>query len=95
MTLKVLKVFETRNVQYTGKDGQQQVFVIKGFLLSDGYNTFYAEATQGVATFCDSLNVKEGDFVFVHLQHTVRQYADAAGQPRHSNETKIVSMMVD
>lgn len=95
MTLKVLKVFETRNVPYTGKDGQQQVFTIKGFQLTDGYNTFYAEATQDVARVCDTLNVKEGNFVFVHLQHTVRQYADAAGQPRQSNEVRIVSMMVD
>lgn len=95
MMLKVLKVFETRNVPYTGKDGQQQVFTVKGFHLSDGYNTFYAEATQDIARVCDAQKVEDGQFVSVHLQHTTRAYKDASGVERLSNEVRIVSMMAN
>lgn len=93
MQLKVLKVFETRNVPYTGKDGQQQVFTVKGFHLTDGWHTFYAEATQDTARVIDALNVQEGEIVAVHLQVTTRAYKDAQGAERLANEVRIHSLL--
>lgn len=89
MFVKIIKVFNLSTREYTDRQGTQQTFVSKGFILSDGRNTFFAEALQELARTVDALGFKEGDYAIAHFVFQAREYTTKDGVVRYSNEITI------
>ena len=87
----ITKVQPLKERSYINGNGDNEIFVSRGFVMTDGIDTFYAEATGEYArqlpteidtTVCHS----------VQLQMSSRPYQDREGQTRYSNEIRIVKM---
>ena len=85
------KVQPLKERSYINGHGDNEVFVSRGFVMTDGIDTFYAEATGEYArqlpteidtTVCHS----------VQLQMSSRPYQDREGQTRYSNEIRIIKL---
>lgn len=94
MVAKIVKVFPMNKRDYTDRQGQQQVFKSKGFVLHDGRSSYYAEAVQETAESIDALPLKDGDVVSVHMTCAAREYKTSADVVRYSNEYTISNMMM-
>ena len=88
----ITKVQPLKERSYINGNGDNEIFVSRGFVMTDGIDTFYAEATGEYArqlpaeidtTVCHS----------VQLQMNCRAYQDREGQTRYSNEIRIVKMV--
>lgn len=93
MILKIDKVFPLVAREYTDRDGRKQVFKSKGFVLRDDRNYYYAEAVQEWAEHWENNPIKEGTTVKTTLKCNARQYKDAQGVVRYSNEISIANIM--
>ena len=93
MNFRIIKVFPLNIREYTTKDGQKQVWKSKGFLLSDGRNSTYAEAQMACAESLESLAFNGGEVVNAHLHTTAREY-ESNGMKRYYNEVTIDAMMI-
>lgn len=93
MVYRVIKVFALTKREYTTREGQQQVWLSKGFLLTDGRNSIYAEAQQATADAMETLNYKGGEVVQGHLRNVAREY-ESNGVKRYSNEVIIDALMI-
>lgn len=81
-TMKIEKVLPIQDRQYTDQQGQQRVFTSMGFVLTDGIDTIYAEATGDYArSLVGHLNA--GDMIRVQLSMSVRDWQDQQGQTRY------------
>ena len=89
--VSITKVQPLKERSYINGNGDNEIFVSRGFVMTDGIDTFYAEATGEYArqlpaeidtTVCHS----------VQLQMNCRAYQDREGQTRYSNEIRIVKM---
>ena len=80
MKIKTLLAIQDR--QYTDQQGQPRVFTSMGFVLTDGIDTIFAEATGDYArSLVGFLN--EGDMVRVQLSMSVHDWKDQQGQTRY------------
>ena len=87
-TMKVSKVLSIQDRQYNDQQGQPRVFTSMGFVLTDGVDTIFAEATGDYArSLVGYLN--EGDMVRVQLSMSVRDWQDQQGQTRYENRAYI------
>ena len=69
--MKIQKVLPIQDRQYQDQQGQQRVFTSMGFVLTDGVDTLFAEATGDYArSLVGYLN--EGDTVRTQLSMGVR-----------------------
>lgn len=93
MVYRVVKVFPLVKREYTSRDGAQQVWLSKGFLLTDGRSSVYAEAQQATADALELLCYKGGEVVQAHLRLIAREY-ESNGVKRYSNEVCIDAMMI-
>ena len=81
-TMKIKKVLPIQDRQYNDQQGQPRVFTSMGFVLTDGVDTIFAEATGDYArSLVGYLN--EGDMVRVQLSMSVRDWQDQQGQTRY------------
>ena len=81
-TMKIKKVLPIQDRQYNDQQGQPRVFTSMGFVLTDGVDTIFAEATGDYArSLVGHLN--EGDMVRVQLSMSVRDWQDQQGQTRY------------
>lgn len=83
-TVRIIEQTALQQRQYTDKAGQQQVFNSVGFVLTDGIDTFYAEATGARAA-----NVPVFDKQYVYrIQCEMRHstFTGADGTLRHRND---------
>ena len=81
-TMKIQKVLAIQDRQYNDQQGQPRVFTSMGFVLTDGVDTIFAEATGDYArSLVGHLN--EGDMVRVQLSMSVRDWQDQQGQTRY------------
>ena len=81
-TMKIEKVLPINDRQYKDQQGQQRVFTSMGFVLTDGIDTIFAEATGDYArSLAGQLNA--GDTVRVQLSTSVRDWQDQQGQTRY------------
>lgn len=94
MIVKIVKALPMVARDYTDRQGQNQVFKSKGFVLHDGESSFYAEALQENAESLEALNPQEGKTASVHMHCVARDYKTQAGEQRYSNEFIIRRMMV-
>ena len=82
--MKIQKLLPIQDRQYTDQQGQPRVFTSMGFVLTDGVDTIYAEATGDYArSLVGHLN--EGDMVRAQLSMSVRDWTDQQGQARYEN----------
>ena len=87
-TMKIQKVLPIQDRQYQDQQGQQRVFTSMGFVLTDGVDTLFAEATGDYArSLVGYLN--EGDTVRTQLSMSVRDWKDQQGQARYENRCYI------
>ena len=87
-TMKIQKVLPIQDRQYQDQQGQQRVFTSMGFVLTDGVDTLFAEATGDYArSLVGYLN--EGDTVRTQLSMGVREWQDQQGQDRYENRIYI------
>ncbi len=83
-TLTVKTVLPIHDRQYNDQQGQSRVFTSLGFVLTDGIDTIFAEATGDYArSLVGQLN--EGDMVRAQLSMSVRDWTDQQGQARYEN----------
>ena len=87
-TMKIQKVLPIQDRQYQDQQGQQRVFTSMGFVLTDGVDTLFAEATGDYArSLVGYLN--EGDTVRTQLSMSIRDWQDQQGQDRYENRMYI------
>ncbi|MDO4497963.1 MAG: hypothetical protein Q4B58_09085 [Bacteroidales bacterium] len=89
-TVQILKQYPLQERQYTDRNGTPQVFASRGFEMTDGIDTFYAEA---VGDFARSL-MELDPSVYHRLQGqmTCREYKGSDGTIHHQNEVKIIKI---
>ena len=79
----ITKVQPLKERSYINGNGDNEIFVSRGFVMTDGIDTFYAEATGEYARQLPS----EIDTTVCHsvqLQMNCRSYQDREGQTRYS-----------
>lgn len=76
---------------YTDRNGQQQVFASRGFVLSDGVDTFYAEAVGDYARSMPDHFSTTASYG-VQTQLTVREFRDKEGNARYQTDVRILKM---
>lgn len=94
MLVKILEVFPLVERKYTDRDGREQTFKSKGFILMSAHGSFYAEAVQEWATHWEAQNIKKNHVVDVALSYRCRDYKDANNLTRYSNEITITNMIL-
>lgn len=94
MLVKILEVFPMQERQYTDRDGRQQTFLSKGFYLMTTHGSIYAEAVQEWASHWEKQNLKKNHVADVALSFRSRDYKDANGVVRYSNEVTITNMIL-
>lgn len=91
----VVRINEVRQIEaheYTDRQGQQQVFKSKGFILQVSEGSIYAEAFGDFAEGLDTLEIKRGDCALVQLSCNARTYTTKDGVSRVTNEFTITKM---
>lgn len=94
MVAKIIEVFPAVERQYQDREGRTQTFKSKGFIFMTADASFYAEAVQEWASHWETQKVKKGICVDVHPTWRYREYKDANGVARYSNECTITNMVV-
>lgn len=93
----VVRINEVRPIEaheYTDRQGQQQVFKSKGFILGMSEGTIYAEAFGDLAEGLDKLEIKSGDCALVQLSCNARTYTTRDNVQRVTNELTITKMIM-
>ena len=91
----VVRINEVRPIEaheYTDRQGQQQVFKSKGFILQASEGSIYAESFGDLAEGLDKLEIKSGDCALVQLSCNARTYTTKDGASRVTNEFTITKM---
>lgn len=85
----IQKVFPQQERNYTDRNGQQQIFASRGFILSDGIDTFYAEMVGDYARANAKTEYPTDQMHAVQCTIQQRTWKDAQGVERYSNEIRI------
>lgn len=94
MIAKITEVFPMVERNYTDKNGLAQTFKSKGFLFMTSNGSFYGEAVQEWAEHWERQNLKKNHCVDVNPSMRYREYKDANGVTRFSNEVTIANMIL-
>jgi len=86
----IIQQFPLQERQYTDRNGQQQIFASRGFVLSDGIDTFFAEATGDMARNMPEYTINS--LYNLQAQITLREYKGNDGQKRYANEVRIIKL---
>ena len=78
---------------YTDRNGQQQMFASRGFVLSDGIDTFYGEMTGEYARSQAAVQYDTKTFHTVQAQIATREYRDKDGNTRYQSEIRITKLV--
>lgn len=66
--------------------GKKDTFYSKGYVLSDGLNTFYAEAVGNLAQRLEREPLNANGFVNVEVSMNARSYETSTNQKRYSTD---------
>lgn len=66
--------------------GKKDIFYSKGYVLSDGLNTFYAEAVGNLAQRLEREPLNPSAFVNVEVSMNARSYENANHEKRYSTD---------
>ena len=78
---------------YTDRNGQQQVFASRGFILSDGIDTFYGEMTGDYARSQANVEFDTKTVHTVQAQISTREYKDKDNKIRYQSEIRITKLV--
>jgi len=87
----ILKQLPLEERNYTDRMGQPQTFASRGFVLTDGIDTYYAEAVGDMARAMPQYD--PNTFHCVQTQVSVREYTDREGKVHYSNEIRILKLV--
>lgn len=85
----IREVLPIQERTYTDRNGQQQTFVSRGFVLDNGLDCIYAEA---VGDYARNLTQQQTDLTQLHnvsLSFVARSFKDKNGATRYDNECRI------
>ena len=88
-TVVIVEQLPLSERSYTDRNGQPQVFASRGFVLTDGIDTFYAEMTGDKARTCPEMD--KNKLHRVQCQLMERSYTDKDGVLHHATEVRIVN----
>jgi hypothetical protein len=94
MYCKIQKVLPLAQRNYTDRDGQPQVFKSKGFILTNGLNEVYAEATGKYAEALEGRALDTTQFHVADLRFRQRSYADKDGVMHYNTEVELTRLNV-
>lgn len=75
------------------RTGKKDVFRSKAYILSDGLNSWYAEAIGTLAQTLEKNPLDESQFISAELTFLVREYTDKDGVVRNNNEVTIARIV--
>lgn len=78
---------------YTDRNGQQQVFFSRGFILSDGIDTFYGEMIGDYARSQANVEFDTKTVHTVQAQISTREYKDKDNNTRYQSEIRITKLV--
>ncbi len=90
--VQIVEDLPLRERSYNDQNGQQKVFVTKGFIVTDGINKFCAEAVGDLAR---ALDQKKPDTSIPHLisyEITCREWTDQQNLRRFENGIRILKL---
>ena len=85
----IKKVFPMQERTYNDHNGQQQIFASRGFILSDGIDTFYAEMVGDTARANAQTVFPTDQLVAAQCTIVQRTWKDSQGVERYSNDIRI------
>ena len=90
--VSIQQQFPLQERSYVDRNGQNQVFASRGFVMTTGIETFYAEATGDYAR---SLPQQFDQNVMHSLQTqlSVRDFRDKDGNTRYQTEVRIIKLV--
>lgn len=86
----ISKVSPVEERSYTDRNGQPAVFTSRGFLLTDGIDTIYAEATGDYAKSIASRTFDPASAHAVQMSFIAREWKDKDGATHYSNDARII-----
>ncbi len=90
--IRIVEELPLRERSYSDQNGQQKVFVTKGFIVTDGINKFCAEAVGDLARALDQ-NVPDINIPhLVSYEISCREWTDQQKQRRFENGIRILRM---
>lgn len=75
---------------YTDRNGNQALFASRGFILTDGIDTIYAEATGDYAKSIASRTFDPASAHAVQMSFIAREWKDKDGATHYSNDARII-----
>lgn len=90
-TVVIVEQLPLSERNYTDRNGQTQVYASRGFILSDGIDTFYGEMSGDKARACKELDKSQLHRVQCQLQE--RSYNDKDGVLHHQTEVRILNLV--
>ena len=90
MTIK--QVFPIVERPYTDRNGNQALFASRGFVLTDGIDTVFAEALGDYAKSIANVPYTPGSTYRIQMQATAREWKDKDGMTHYSNDIRIIKI---
>ena len=90
--VSIQQQFPLQERSYVDRNGQNQVFASRGFVMTTGIETFYAEA---IGDYARSLPQQFDQNVMHSLQAqlSVRDFRDKDGNTRYQTEVRIIKLV--
>lgn len=88
--VKILESYPVKEREYTRKNGEKQTFVSRGFYLSSGNDSFYAEMTGEMAKTFEDIDLKA--IYSCRLSFWTRNYMTNQGEEAHTTDIYIDKM---
>lgn len=89
-TVRIIREYDYKEQPY--RDGSEQMFSTKGFLMTDGIDTFYAEMKGNLAKVNRDVHPDTSILHGVQLRITTHESTDSKGITRYNNEMQIVKL---
>lgn len=87
MLVTIMNVLPIQARDFDNKTtGKKDTFYSKGYVLSDGLNTFYAEAVGNLAQRLEREPLNPSAFVNVEVSMNARSYENANHEKRYSTD---------
>ena len=74
---------------YTDRNGQQQTFASRGFIVTDGIDCIYAEAIGDYARSIEHEEYQPNSLHAVQMTVLTREWKDKEGVTHYSNDVRI------
>ncbi len=91
--IKIIEELPLRERSYQDQNGQQKVFVTKGFIVTDGVNKFCAEAVGDLARALDQQKPELNTPYAMSFEISCREWNDQQNQRRFENGIRMTRIV--